>query len=117
MSMNIAKVMIKLTNEGNEAWTHLCYVDKNLYVKYAAERKKKYHELMLNDALESWAKQTLKKSVVLLTTEDLAELKALVKTHYKKKYPELFINSGTDRQGWMRVWVTEMMEEELKNGK
>ncbi len=115
--MNIAKVMIKLTNEGNEAWTHLCYVDKSLYAKYAAERKKKYHELMLNSALEIWAEHTLKKSIKVLTTEDLAELKALVKTYYKKKYPELFVSSVTDRQGWMRVWVTEMMEEEIKNGK
>lgn len=115
--MNIAKVMIKLADENREVWTHLCYVDKSLYAKYSAKRKKKLGEIMINSALESWAEQTLKKSLKVETPEDLVKLKALVKTHYQKKYPELFISSGTDRQGWMRVWATEMMEEEIKNGK
>jgi adenylate kinase family enzyme len=41
-------------------------------------------------------------------------LKAAIKNLYKTKYPHIYIDSETDQQGWLRVWVTNHMESELE---
>ena len=45
---------------------------------------------------------------------EIEVLKGLVKNFYKRAHPELYIDSPTDRQGWLRVWLTKKIKEELK---
>lgn len=112
--MASAKVLMKLENKSSRhpTWVHVCYVDKELYERYKATTKKQ-----LNEALKSWAELTFnKKNVPVSTIQDFSKLKLMVKDYYKTEYPDLYRDSNTDRQGWMRVWVTDMMKEGLKNG-
>lgn len=107
------KVLMKLENKSSKqpTWVHVCYVDKELYEKYKATAK-----YPLNEALKKWAELTFnKKNVPVSTTQDFAKLKLLVKDYYKTEYPDVYRDSPTDRQGWMRVWVTDMMKEGVKN--
>lgn len=108
------KVLMKLANKRTKrpTWVHVCYVDRELYEKYKATA-----HIQLNEALKSWAEFTFhKKDVPVTTVQDFANLKLLVKDHYKTAYPDVYRDSPTDRQGWMRVWVTDMMKEGVKNG-
>ncbi len=107
------KVLMKLENKSSRqpTWVHVCYVDKELYENYKATTQQQ-----LNEALKNWAEKTFnKKSVPVSTVQDFAKLKLLVKAHYKTAYPDVYRDSPTDRQGWMRVWVTDMMKEGVKN--
>lgn len=115
--MATTKILIKLQNKSAKQpkWVHVCYVDRDLFEAYKKHLGKS-PERTLNDELERWARQTLgEKDIKVSTVQEFLKLKTLVKDYYKNLYPSVYIDSPTDRQGWMRVWVTDMLKEGAKN--
>ena len=115
----LAKILIKLlVNDTDNVykWVHLCYLPKKLYEQYSKEK----HEdvVNLNKTLSRWATQDFDKEVSVITQKDLENLKELVKDYCKEAYPDVYLEQSTDRQGWLRVWISKKMKEELEaNGK
>lgn len=105
--MKLKKVPIKLADIEGYNWVHFCYVDEEL--------KKQFEQASqgtLQSWLEVWAERDfgIKK---IQTCLDLKELRKAILNLYKSKYPDIYIDSSIDHQGWSRVWVTENMRREL----
>lgn len=118
--MGDVKILIKLqklspiTRVYHPYWTHLCYIDEELYKRFLDE--KKMATVDLNQIISKWCKEDFGINLVVNKQEDLDSLKSVVKAHYESFYPELYRESKTDRQGWVRIWITKKMKEELKHG-
>lgn len=109
----LTKVLIKVLNEEHDTpeWTHISYVDYDLY--HAFMERKGLQTTDLNDCLSRWAKEDFNTELAMCSKNDIRVLKVLVKDFYKRAHPELYIESPTDRQGWLRVWLTKKIKEEL----
>lgn len=112
--MNTTKVLIKIhdPSTSSDKWAHLCYIDSDLFNQFASIA----HDT-LNDYIKSWSEKDFKEPLLINSLEDIEKLKALIKAHYKKGYPELFYDCKTDRQGWTRVWISSKMREVLLHEK
>jgi len=65
--------------------------------------------------LSKWAKNDFMIDS-MNTLSDVDRLRAAIKIHYKEKYPEIFIDTSTDAQGWIKIWCrTHILEEVLNN--
>lgn len=108
------KMLIKVVNESSDRseWTHISYVDKELYRRFMEEKGLETTDL--NDVLSRWAKEDFNANLPMSSKNDILVLKHLVKDFYKRAHPELYIDSNTDRQGWMRVWLSKKIKEELR---
>lgn len=111
---NLAKVLIKVVNESHDRieWTHISYIDEGLYKRFLEEKNIETSDM--NDYLSRWAKEDFNIELSMSSKNDIRVLKELVKDFYHRAHPELYIESPTDRQGWLRVWITRKMKEELK---
>lgn len=109
----LSKVLIKVVNEKSERveWTHISYIDKDLYKRFF--EKESIETTDLNDYLSRWVKEDFNVNISMSSKNDIRVLKELVKDFYRRAHPELFIESVTDRQGWLRVWLTKKIKEEL----
>lgn len=110
-----SKILLKIFNPDTRSpyWVHLCYADKEIYDKYMLQN----HSESMNLILSRWIEEDFGKVLEINSAEDIATLKSLVKEFYKHKYPDIYRDSNIDRQGWMRLWITSKMKEELKDGK
>jgi hypothetical protein len=45
---------------------------------------------------------------------DVDKLKGLIRELYRVRYPEIYTESKTDNQGWIRLWYKNHMEEAIK---
>lgn len=117
MDYTTMKLLIKVKSNDDDSyvWKHLCYVNRDIYLKFMS--KTKMASDGLNNAIATWIENTLGKTFELETEEDLEEFKTLIKEHYKHQYPSLYQESCIDHQGWVRVWITENMMEVINNGK
>ena len=91
-------------------WVHLCYVDENTYSEYQTLQNE-----TMNIVLSKWAQDDFDVELPMESLEDIATLKMLVKAACREKYPGIFRDSPTDRQGWLRVWINNHMKEEIDN--
>ncbi len=109
----LGKILIKVVNETHDRpeWTHISYIDRDLYNKFMQE--KGIETTDLNDFLSRWAKEDFNINLPMSSKNDIRVLKELVRDFYKRAHPELYIESNTDRQGWLRVWLTRKIKEEL----
>jgi len=98
----LSKIQYKI----GDSWVHFCYVEDMFKDKIGEAVEK----------INRWAQQDFGIESIK-TMEDLANLKERIKSNYRELYPELFRASRTDNQGWARVWFTQHLREELKNGK
>ena len=107
---NSTKVLIKIHDNETDAdkWVHLCYIDSDLFSKFVTVASEP-----LNEYIREWARVDFKEALSINSTDDILKLKALIFKFYKHKYPELCRESKTDRQGWVRVWITSRLKEEL----
>lgn len=112
--MNRRKMLIKvIMNESKKLnWIHLCYIDSDLYFKFL--------EILgidtgdMNSMLSRWCKESFNMDLGMVNSNDIEVLKAVVKDYYKRTYPDIYNETPTDRQAWMRLWITKNMREELK---
>lgn len=112
--MALKKVLIKVINDETDkaVWEHVSYVDEKLYKYFLKKMDCSTSEFA--DWLSKWVKQDFNAELSMTHKNDILILKKLVKDRYKKSHAQLFIDSSTDRQGWVRVWVTRKIMEELK---
>mgnify|MGYP001007710734 CR=1 FL=1 len=106
--MEWQKIQIKVNREGNTSWSHFCYVPAELKQEFDAT----FNHMNPTKWILKWAQEDFKIKK-LDTWEDLESLKSRIKNLYKDRYPELYIESTTDNQGWLRVWYTLHMEKEM----
>lgn len=99
--MALTKIHYKIV----DSWVHFCYVD-DMY-KDSIEKPM--------DKIRSWAYKDFGIEN-LETMKELTNLKETIRNSYREKYPELFRESSVDTQGWVRVWFTQHLKEELSGG-
>ena len=112
--MKLAKVKIKVVNDetDNFEWFHICYVDEALYLEFLHEMGCTRREVA--SYISKWVLNDFNLNLTMSHSNDILVMKRLVKDFYKKAYPHLYIENPTDRQGWLRTWMTNKMKEELK---
>lgn len=90
-------------------WFHFCYIPKEVCAKYKAKVK----TANMDAQIKAWLKQDFDFEITHM--EDIYEAKEHIKKMYAKAYPDVFLNSEGDRQGWTRVWlttkITQLLEE------
>ena len=113
MEENLIKFLVKVLNEDTDrlSWEHLCYAPRGLYLKFL--KVKDIERFQMADFVARWAKEDFNIDLPMATYKDIAILRELVLDKYSSAYPHLVRKSETDRQGWMRVWVTNHMERDL----
>lgn len=113
MEENLIKFLVKVLNEDTDklSWEHLCYAPRDLYLKFL--KVKDIERFQMADFVARWAKEDFNIDLPMATYKDIAILRELVLDKYSSAYPHLVRKSETDRQGWMRVWVTNHMERDL----
>lgn len=96
-------------------WVHLCYVDTEVYEEFCEtlEPYENYDD-EFNGILSRWCAEEFGINLKMNTQEDLNALKELIKNLYRERYPEVYRDSKTDRQGWIRIWVTQKMRKEIE---
>ena len=112
--MEISKLVIKVFDDldGSLHWMHFCYVNKELYLSFL--------ELMdcdradLTQFFSKWLKEEFCIDLGMTKRRDIEVLKEIIRDKYRRAHPHLFIEGTTDRQGWLRIWVSEHMEKEIK---
>lgn len=102
-----SKVMTKIHNGKEYIWRHFCYVPTELLKKYGKSG------VALDEKIKTWAKKDV--GVEIADTRSLRLAKSKIKSLYKSKYPDLYLENEIDKQGWNRLWVIEHIREELKN--
>ena len=114
MEENLIKFLVKVLNEDTDrlSWEHLCYAPRGLYLKFL--KVKDLERFQMADFVARWAKEDFNIDLPMSTYKDIAILRELVLDKYSSAYPHLVRKSETDRQGWMRVWVTNHMERDLQ---
>ena len=107
------KVLIKCIDEldDNYKWMHLCYADYNLYQTFLKTMGISRKDLSVY--ISKWVKQDFNYDTSMSYRNDIFILRQLIRENYKIAYPELVIDSETDRQGWLRVWLTKHMKQEI----
>lgn len=93
-------------------WIHVCYMDTTLYLQFL-----KYFEITrasISTYIAKWVLNDFGIDLTMAQQNDYAILRELVKDRYKKANPKIYYDSMIDRQGWLRVWLTDHFEKELK---
>ena len=110
--MSLGRIKLKVSREGREQWVHFCYTDKILTDRFETEFKPPTDDPMYSYWVSKWAYEDF--GIVVNSWEDLEELKIVIKNMYKSIYPELYLESAIDKQGWSRVWVNKHMDKEIR---
>lgn len=107
---NSIKLFIKISTptKPEPHWVHLCYVDRDLHKAYT----EKFHHIN-NQSLTRWCEEDFGIHLPIQDLDDFLKLKTLVRGYYSEKYPEIYYESNTDHQGWLRLWVINKMKEEV----
>lgn len=110
----LIKFLLKVLDENKDklVWEHLCYAPRELYTKFLDTKGIERFEMA--DWVSQWAKEDFNLDLPMTTAKDIAILKELVLDKYQSVYPHLIRKTTTDRQGWIRVWVSTHMEKELQ---
>ena len=110
---NTVKLLLKVLDAPNNKvkWVHFCYVGQNLYNQYLAEND--LTTSSFNEIFSRWCQEDFRLDLAMASTKDVRILRAAIKDFYKRAYPDVYLNSETDRQGWSRIWVTKKMKEDL----
>lgn len=117
MQEDLIKFLVKVLNEDTDklSWEHLCYAPRELYLRFI--QTKGLERFQMADFVSKWAKEDFNIDLSMTTYKDILLLRELVLDKYSTAYPHLLRKSETDRQGWMRVWVSTHMERDLlRNG-
>jgi hypothetical protein len=110
--MSSSKFQIKIKQpDKSYNWVHFSYVPSSLKLQF--DKWVNGRGWLTNQWLNRWAADEFGLGRID-KPEDLQALRIAIKDKYKKLYPEIFIASDTDFQGWSRVWVADRMKQELK---
>lgn len=114
MRDGLIKFLIKVLDENRDklVWEHLCYAPRDLYLKFIEHYSIERFEMA--DFVSAWAKEDFNIDLPMTTAKDILILRQLVLDKYNSAYPHLIRKNTTDRQGWIRVWVSTHMERDLQ---
>lgn len=107
------KLVIKVLDNTDQKvkWVHLCYLQQDLYELFC--NRNNYHPADFNDIISRWCKEDFEMDTSMSSTKDIYILKAVIKDYYRRAHPEIYVDNAIDRQGWLRVWMTRKMKEDL----
>lgn len=113
-SPDLIKFLVKVLDENHNevSWEHLCYTPRDLYLRFVQCHHIERYEMA--DFVSKWAKEDFNIDIAMTTAKDIGILRELVLDKYKNAYPHLIRQTDTDRQGWIRVWVSNHMERDLQ---
>lgn len=113
--MKVKKLNLKLLDEdsGKVKWFHLCYISEELYNTFC--EKFDVDAVSFSDYVSDWMKLDFNMNLTMTTRKDLCIMKEVVKNKYMELYPTIYYNTKIDTHGWVRVWISQKMEAELKN--
>jgi hypothetical protein len=109
--MKTQKISVALKIGSYGIWHHFCYVPKDIKLKF--DEIVNVNKELSNYWIEKWAKQDFNIARIR-TPQDMGKLKFHIRQNYKKIYPELYVESTSDKQGWVRVWYTQHMVKEIE---
>jgi hypothetical protein len=104
------KIHIKLFDgrRNQNFWFHFCYIQRELWDEF----KERFKVGNMDAQIKLWIAQDF--GLVVLHMNDLHEVKNLIKERYSELYPDIYLESEGDRQGWVRVWLTDKMKRMLE---
>ena len=105
------KILIRLFDRrrNQNFWFHFCYIPQDLWAQY----QEKFNIMNIDLPIKEWLKEDF--GIKVTHMEDLGIVKECVKNKYSKEYPDIFLESESDRQGWTRVWLTEKIRQALED--
>ena len=80
----------------------------NLWEKYQS----KFQVLNMDNHIKEWIKQDF--GYDMITMEDMVKAKNSIKSIYAEQYPDIYLDSEGDRQGWVRVWLSDKITKLLE---
>lgn len=112
--LRLKKVMLKVISDLDDsiAWVHLCNIDEELYYRFLTMFKLSRQELA--DYISKWIVDDFGLSLAMTHQNDICIFKELVKQRYKSLYPNMYLESVIDRQGWVRFYISDKIELEIK---
>ena len=118
MSKKTVKLVFRLLNEEkNELeYTHFCYIEKRLLDYYMRFRGFRFRNEIANDVTD-WIHHDFNIELPMTTKKHLIIFRQLIVDKYKTLYPQIFRGDVKNVSGWIRVWLSEHMERELKRGR
>lgn len=102
-----SKLLVKVHDGKEQVWRHFSYVPSALVNLYEKNGTK------LSEAILGWVKSDT--GVDITDYASLLLAKSKIREIYKSKFPDMYLESDIDRQGWVRLWVIEHIKEELNN--
>ena len=111
----MTKLLVKIHDGDGKAakWVHLCYIDSELFSKFTTIAQYSTNDYLKQWILEDFGTDVLSEKNDLISSKSLLKFRELICKRYKNQYPDLCRQSKTDRQGWVRVWVSEHIRKEL----
>lgn len=92
----------------DKSWEHFSYVSEETVLKIGGMDKLRYFIARV------WCREF--NLLQIDTYRDMRVLKSRIKAFYKARYAEIYSETETDSQGWVRWWITEKVEEALSDG-
>lgn len=107
--MELHKIAIKVEGrKGDKNWVHFCYIPPELKDEFDSKVEADPRWVI------KWANEDFGMGIGEVMTEiELDQLRELIKERYQRLYPDLYIESQTDNQGWVRVWMISNMRSEI----
>lgn len=91
-------------------WFHFCYLPDELWEHYTSTFKVGN----LDSQVKAWLKLDFGLDVACM--EDIHVAKEHIKKLYAEVYPEVYLDTTGDRQGWSRVWLSEKIKRMMEAG-
>ncbi|MEG0579866.1 MAG: hypothetical protein RR490_08120 [Niameybacter sp.] len=87
-------------------------MDGELYDRFLSTFQLSRQELA--DYISKWIIDDFGISLAMTHQSDIHIFKELIKKKYKSLYPNMYLESVIDRQGWVRAYISDRMELEIK---
>lgn len=104
------KIQYKLGVGETEKWVHFCYVPRELEEEFNTKVNK--HNLPIYNWIMKWGAEDYELDSII-DENSFEILKSHIQEQYRQEYPEIYLPSNTDSQGWLRVWTTKHMKKEI----
>lgn len=114
MLMERRKLLIKVDKNGSSVWTHLCYVNSELWQAFCVVTGA--NSLQLPMYLSTWLREDFNVSLRVEDYEDVVTLKGIIEDRFQEAYPELYTLNEYENpeiSGWLRLWLSQHMRVEI----
>lgn len=104
------KIQIKAFDRrrNQNIWVHFCYIADDIWTAY----QNAFGKVNMDSQVKTWLKEEF--DFEIATIEDVYKAKDLIKQVYATTYPDVYLHTEGDRQGWTRVWLTGKINNMLR---